>query len=221
MPAAWPTAGLCKEMNNQEIIFRPARKEDRDDIARLHFMDEGWIEPWQLTFFKDKVKFFSDIGVNIIAAQKEDRLVGVLIFTKNIHLLKNALLFRGYGLKFLCKFLFGGYGFNKKLFHKIISTLKKRPNPRRPVSSCKINLPRPKIISIVVAKDNRQQGIGIKLMEIAMEQLSQQGAEALHLLVLKNNLPAVKMYEKIGFKVVGESCIRETDSFIMLKKLPH
>lgn len=60
------------------------------------------------------------------------------------------------------------------------------------------------ITNIAVRKDFRKRGIGLKLVEKLIEEGIKRGASSYTLEVRESNRPARKLYEKTGFKVVGE-----------------
>lgn len=59
------------------------------------------------------------------------------------------------------------------------------------------------MMNIAVRPENRRQGIGETLIETLVDQLKQIGSHCLTLEVRISNEPAIKMYEKLGFVMVG------------------
>lgn len=59
------------------------------------------------------------------------------------------------------------------------------------------------ITNVAVRDEFRQQGVAIKLLERALQEGQNRQIEAYTLEVRKNNLAAVKLYKKFGFKVEG------------------
>lgn len=59
------------------------------------------------------------------------------------------------------------------------------------------------MMNIAVRPENRRQGIGEALIEALVDQLKQIGSHCLTLEVRISNEPAIKMYEKLGFVMVG------------------
>lgn len=59
------------------------------------------------------------------------------------------------------------------------------------------------ITNIVVKKNFRKKGIGSKLLENLIMLAKEAGKEKISLEVNSTNLPAIKLYEKNGFKNVG------------------
>lgn len=58
------------------------------------------------------------------------------------------------------------------------------------------------VFDIVVDPDLRSRGLGRIIVESVLQWGKQQGAETAYLQVMKNNLPAINLYRKIGFKEV-------------------
>jgi ribosomal-protein-alanine N-acetyltransferase len=59
------------------------------------------------------------------------------------------------------------------------------------------------ISTFAVHPDCRRQGIGKRLLEEAFQQAADMGAEIITLEVRESNLTARRLYEKLGFQVVG------------------
>ena len=60
------------------------------------------------------------------------------------------------------------------------------------------------ILSIGTDANLQNNGIGWRLMQAAIGEASQRGAEKMFLEVDENNIPAVRLYQKIGFQTVGK-----------------
>ncbi|MEX3517565.1 mycothiol synthase [Corynebacterium camporealensis] len=58
-----------------------------------------------------------------------------------------------------------------------------------------------------LAKDYRGQGLGDPLLRIGLARMVEKGADRVILYVEADNEPAVKAYEKLGFKVAEEHCV--------------
>lgn len=59
------------------------------------------------------------------------------------------------------------------------------------------------VLSIAVSKEHRRRGIGEALMLKAEEGLLTYGSEAIYLEVRVSNEPAIRLYEKLGYKKLG------------------
>jgi len=80
------------------------------------------------------------------------------------------------------------------------------------------------IIDIVVRKNLRKQGIGSILMEKLIKVAKQEEMESITLEVMCTNNPAIKLYEKFGFKNVGirKNYYKGThDAYIMTRGLTN
>lgn len=69
-------------------------------------------------------------------------------------------------------------------------------------------------LAISLLKDNRNYGIGTRLMKQMLTTLRSQGYHQVSLSVQKMNY-AVHMYKKVGFEIVGEN----EEEYIMICKL--
>ena len=57
--------------------------------------------------------------------------------------------------------------------------------------------------NFAVIKGYRQQGIGKAFMNFIIEEGKRLGAEFYYLEVRKSNIPAISLYQKMGFRIVG------------------
>ena len=60
------------------------------------------------------------------------------------------------------------------------------------------------IVNVCVAPDFRRKGVAETLLIRLIDYLKENGVENVYLEVRKSNLPAVALYEKLGFKKFGE-----------------
>lgn len=60
------------------------------------------------------------------------------------------------------------------------------------------------VLSLAVGARHRRCGLGEGLMDAVIDELFEQGIVQLHLEVDETNKPAVALYEKLGFEIVGE-----------------
>ncbi len=75
------------------------------------------------------------------------------------------------------------------------------------------------IARIVVDKKYRGQQISILLVEEIQKILLSRGIDVIHLAVSIENIPAIKNYEKLEFKVVGIKKMYESTYYLCEKKL--
>ena len=78
------------------------------------------------------------------------------------------------------------------------------------------------MMNLAVHENYRRQGLGRQLVESLISRLSQQGSHILMLEVRVSNAPAIALYEKLGFQVVGRRpnyyYKPREDAFIMRKE---
>ena len=60
------------------------------------------------------------------------------------------------------------------------------------------------ILNLAVKNQYRKKGVGLSLMQNLLQVLKDNAAEKVFLEVRKSNLPAIFLYEKLGFIKVGE-----------------
>ncbi|CAO2823164.1 unnamed protein product [Amaranthus hypochondriacus] len=58
------------------------------------------------------------------------------------------------------------------------------------------------IANLCVAKSARRKGIAINMLKFAIQSAKSNGAEMVFVHVYRKNIPALKLYEKLGFKVL-------------------
>jgi len=79
------------------------------------------------------------------------------------------------------------------------------------------------ILKIAVAPAWREKGIATRLTEHCLKLGVERGATSAHLEVRPSNAPAVGLYQKLGFKIIGRRHNYYTDSkedaLVMMKKL--
>ena len=71
------------------------------------------------------------------------------------------------------------------------------------------------IARVVIAQAYQGQGLSFEMVQSITQILRQKGCKAIHLSVVKANLPAFKTYIKAGFSVVGEAQMYENSYFLM------
>jgi len=79
------------------------------------------------------------------------------------------------------------------------------------------------ILKIAVTPARREQGVATWILNRCFTMGAQQGADAIHLEVRPSNVPAVTLYEKLGFKEIGRRpnyyMDSKEDALLMVKKL--
>jgi len=60
------------------------------------------------------------------------------------------------------------------------------------------------VVSVAVNKNIRRKGVGERLMKEIIERLCSSGAKRIRIEVRESNLPAIKLYTKLGFTEEGK-----------------
>ncbi|XGW11498.1 hypothetical protein V3C99_012743 [Haemonchus contortus] len=60
------------------------------------------------------------------------------------------------------------------------------------------------ISTLIVAPDFRKKGIATQLLQRGTTRLAQKGSQLVYLHVLHSNIPAIRLYEKLGFERVAD-----------------
>ena len=75
------------------------------------------------------------------------------------------------------------------------------------------------IARVVIAQAYQGQGLSFEMVQSIVPILREQGYKAIHLSVVKTNLPAYKTYVKAGFVTVGEADMYGNSYYLMEKAL--
>ena len=79
--------------------------------------------------------------------------------------------------------------------------------------------PSAEISRLGVAEKYQNRGIARELLAGAMEELRRRGCKSAHMLVAKDNVKALRSYEKLVFEKVGEYVLQGHDYWCFEKKL--
>ncbi|MFR3284246.1 MAG: GNAT family N-acetyltransferase [Clostridium fessum] len=79
--------------------------------------------------------------------------------------------------------------------------------------------PSAEISRLGVAEKYQNRGIARELLAGAMEELRRRGCKSAHMLVAKDNVKALRSYEKLAFEKVGEYVLQGHDYWCFEKKL--
>lgn len=77
------------------------------------------------------------------------------------------------------------------------------------------------IARVVIDKAYQGRGLSFEIVQKVESILKKNGCKAIHLSVVKSNIPAYKTYVKAGFSVVGEARMYDNDYYLMEKLLKH
>ena len=75
------------------------------------------------------------------------------------------------------------------------------------------------IARVVIDKDYQGHGLSFEMMKNVESILRESGHKAIHLSVVKSNIPAYKTYIKADFAIVGEAQMYGNDYYLMEKAI--
>ena len=75
------------------------------------------------------------------------------------------------------------------------------------------------IARVVIDKDYQGHGLSFEMMQNVESILRESGHQAIHLSVVKSNIPAYKTYIKADFAIVGEAQMYGNDYYLMEKAI--
>lgn len=75
------------------------------------------------------------------------------------------------------------------------------------------------IARVVIDKDYQGHGLSFEMMQNVESILRESGHKAIHLSVVKSNIPAYKTYIKADFAIVGEAQMYGNDYYLMEKAI--
>lgn len=206
----------------REIAIAAATREDIRPVSRLFaaaFSDSlrhlfGGREPAR-TALLDIFTFIYEVEPRcFLVAREDDRVVGYCISPLSMRRLWWLAVARGYVLKWSFRWVTGRYGFGFApavlLLSNKLSFLTSPHNYRGSDSQ---------ILSIAVDATHRNMGIGTALLSEAVTYLRQRRARQLKLEVRPWNRPALRLYEKLGFRTIGTLQDSQGEWLVMVKHL--
>ena len=72
---------------------------------------------------------------------------------------------------------------------------------------------------VVIRPDHQEKGLSVHLVEEIIKELKKQNTEAIHIAVAKENIPAQRLYKKMGFTFCGEAELYSHSFFLCEKAM--
>jgi len=150
-----------------------------------------------------------------VARDAGGQVVGYVFAPSRIsNIWKNAVL-GGHLLRWIWRWLKGDYGFGlhpvKIMFLNKMEFFRSALTPGKAAEA--------RILSIAVSPTVRGQGLGSKLMQCALDYFREKKVPLIRLEVRPDNVPAKRIYEKLGFIAAGLTKDSQGDWLIMLKEM--
>lgn len=150
-----------------------------------------------------------------LVARREGKLIGYCFCPCRLSQLWLRAVTGGYLLRWAWHWLSGQYGFGwhpvKVIVSNKVSFFRSALTPSKAADA--------RILSIAVAAAARGQGVAGKLMDEALAYFAAQAVETVRLEVRPDNLPAVGLYERLGFVPGGRTRDTQGEWLIMYKEM--
>lgn len=151
----------------------------------------------------------------LIARRDDGQVVGYCFAPTVLPRLWMKAICGGHLFKWTWRWLTGQYGFGlhpvKVIVMNKVAFLGSAVSPSKSANA--------RILSIAVAEDCRSQGIASQLMEQALLYFKERKANRVRLEVRPDNVPAIKVYEKLGFYRFGYTADSQGQWLIMFKEM--
>ena len=72
---------------------------------------------------------------------------------------------------------------------------------------------------VVIRQDHQRKGLSVHLIEGVIQELQKQKAAAIHIAAAKENIPAQRLYKKMGFTFCGEAELYSHSFFLCEKAM--
>lgn len=207
--------------------YRKAIKSDLAHIAAAHIFPSKAkfaraMQSSEYMFYRDKVDLFYKVEKEgIIVAEEDGVIAGFVIVLSSVKRLKRLFFTKGYIVKWAFNAICGRYVFRSMLNRLLINlipffnSLRRRFSAHEDASESNLNADA-RIWSIIVLEEFQGQGIATELLKLAFEYLESRKVEEVMVMVHQDNIPAIRLYEKLGFAKISRG-----EVFLMTKKLVH
>jgi len=177
-------------------------------IREMHVRDISALHRMYNLLSSDSKRFFHPVFLGSENVSLDWLLAQISLCLSSISLLRRVLLYLFPHLVFLPLVVVDG---QDKVVGFAFLKIKKRLNNGFSAE-----------LGIVIDEANRGRGLGSKLMERLLKMAQQEEVHEVVLTVLSDNLKAIRLYEKFGFKRVGETIDRwrgKTFKSIIMKRV--
>lgn len=150
-----------------------------------------------------------------VAHDTSGQVIGYVLAPSRIGNIWRTALCRGYLFRWAWHWLKGDYGFGlypvKIMFCNKLEFFRSAYTPKVHAAA--------RILSVAVSTQARGQGIATRLMTCAMDYFQEKRVPRVRLEVRPDNLPAIRVYEKLGFINAGFTRDSQGEWRIMLKEM--
>jgi len=144
-------------------------------------------------------------------ALEDDKVCGYIIMADDVKRLWRHALTSGFVKNAIMAAVSGKYGLTLATLYKVV---------KNKLLYFKFEMttePSAQVLSIAVHPEHQGKGIGQKLLFEGIKHIEALGINKIKLEVRPNNISAIKIYEKFGFRKVGEACDLQGKWLIMMR----
>ncbi len=178
------------------MIIRVAEIRDVSTIASLHIrgIETGFISSLGHEFVQELYKVvLVDEGSFSFVALDDVEIQGFVAFTQNLDKLYRSVILKS-GFRFAV--ILAGKLFSFKKMKRVFGTL------LYPSRTGKLNLPKAELLAIAIAPEGRRSGIATRLVSAGLRACADRSIDSVKVMVAENNVPANRLYQKCGFKLL-------------------
>ena len=181
-----------------QVEFKDLQVAHAGQVAALHIqcISTGFISSMGIDFvtylYEAIVQSKSSFGV---VAVRNAKVLGFVAFTANLNkLYKSVILKKG----LLFALLLAGKMCSFERIKRVFETL------FYPSRIRKMNLPPAELLSIAVARQEREKGLASQLIKKGFQHCQKKGLDKVKVLIGADNKAGNKLYLKFGFELVGQ-----------------
>jgi ribosomal-protein-alanine N-acetyltransferase len=155
---------------------------------------------------------YSVFGQGFFIAIENNQVYGYIVMADDIKRLWFRAVTSGFLRKAVVSTITGEYGLTLPMLYKVV---------RNKLLYFRFEMttkPSAQVLSIGVHPGHYGKGIGQKLLSKGIKYIESLGSKRIKLEARPDNIPAVKIYEKYGFRIVGETKDLQGNWLIMMRE---
>lgn len=180
-----------------DFLIRLAKKNDARYISNIHKeeISQGFLSSLPLSFLAKLYEEIIQSGVCVVA-ETQGRVVGFVAGTCNLNALFRSFLLHAF---FPAVFILLPQIFSFRKLKGIFEALR--------YPSRNSDLPQAELLMIAVHKEFQSQGVARSMLKEFIEQMRKRGVKEFRVMVGKDLLSAIRLYESSGFQFVKETAV--------------
>lgn len=184
------------------MIIRLAEKKDAKEIAKIHKEEirKGFLSSLPMAFLE---KLYSAVVESdfIVIVENDGRVVGFMAGTTDIKKLYSVFLKRYFFHSVIILFfkIFSFFAL-KKILENLLYPKKEQ------------NLPKAELLTVAVKKEFQGKGLAGEILAVFLREMKKREVDVFKVIVGEELKPAIKFYEKSGFKFLKNIALHGNES---------